>query len=69
MSISAYGSSLSIPPYPGSARSADVKSAVREINRNDLTRPPSTTRADSIGSSTGASSTGVPSTGLLNTVV
>ena len=60
MSISAYASSLSIPPYPGpTTRTTDVKTVARDTNRNDQPTPQATNRTDS----------SVPSTGLLNTVV
>ena len=60
MSISAYASSLTIPPYPGpSARTSDTKPAARDTVRNDVQTQLTSNRTES----------SVPSTGLLNTVV
>ncbi len=60
MSISAYASSLTIPPYLGSTlRTNDTKPVTRDTSRDDQ---PTQRPADRTDSS-------VPSTGLLNTVV
>ena len=60
MSISAYASSLTIPPYPGPiARNSEQKPTPGEAGRNDTAARQQTER----------SSSAVPSTGLLNTVV
>ena len=60
MSISAYATSLTIPPYPGpGARTTETKPAARDLARSDAAPQQTPTR-------TGSS---VPSTGLLNTVV
>ena len=58
MSISAYASSLTIPPYPGPvARTSDPKLAARDTG--NVQTQQTTNRMES----------SVPNTGLLNTVV
>ncbi len=60
MSISAYASSLAIPPYPGpTARTPDVKPNARDTSHVDHQTQQTSDRINS----------SVPSTGLLNTVV
>ena len=60
MSISAYASSLTIPPYPGpSARTSETKPTLRDTSHNDVQTQQTSNRMES----------SVPSTGLLNTVV
>ncbi len=60
MSISAYASSLTIPPYPGPAvRTGESKPAARDVTGTTTSTQQTTNRIES----------SVPSTGLLNTVV
>ena len=60
MSISAYASSLTIPPYPGpSVRAGEPKPASRDVASNTVQTQQTGDRIES----------SVPSTGLLNTVV